>query len=125
MPLRYPSAFPCAFVLLVLAFPAPAAAQSAQNPLQLRPDHATAAVADVDRAIRWYQEVLGFTIVNRGERADGARSADLEIPGYGIGLVQIPGRVRSGAYHAVRLGAYRVRRPGPGARLRDPEGARR
>jgi methylmalonyl-CoA/ethylmalonyl-CoA epimerase len=107
MPLRYPSACSSAFVLLVLALPAPAAAQAAQNPLQLRPDHATAAVADLDRAVRWYQEVLGFTIVNRGQRADGARSAVLEIPGYGIGLVQYPGApaptpaTRSGWVHIV------------------------
>ena len=107
MPVRYLSALSCAVVLLVMTLPRPAAAQSGPNPLQLRPDHATAAVADVDRAIRWYQEVLGFAIVNRGERQNGARFADLSIPGYGIGLVQNPGAAapppttRSGWLHIV------------------------
>jgi glyoxylase I family protein len=94
-------------ILYFAAFCSPAAAQSTPNPLQLRPDHATAAVADLERAIRWYQDVLGFTIVNRGERPNGSRFADLEIPGYGIGLVQNPGTspsttgARSGWIHIV------------------------
>jgi len=77
------------------------------NPLQLRPDHATAAVADLDRAVRWYQDTLGFTVLNRGERPNGSRFADLGIPGYGIGLVQNPGTppattgARSGWVHIV------------------------
>ena len=107
MPVRSPAPLPCAFVFLVLALAAPAAAQPAQNPLQLRPDHATAAVADIDRAIKWYQDVLGFAVVNRGQRTTGVRFADLEIPGYGIGLVQNPGAAapppatRSGWLHIV------------------------
>ncbi len=32
------------------------------NPLQLRAHHATAAVKDIDRAVRWYRDVLGFTL---------------------------------------------------------------
>src|SRR4051812_4158381 len=91
MPLRHPSAFPCALVLLMLASLVRAGAQPAQNPLQLRPDHATAAVTDIGRAVRWYQDVLGFAVVNRRERPDGGHSADLQIPGYGISLVQYPG----------------------------------
>ena len=97
----------CALALLALTLAAPAAAQPAQNPLQLRPHHATAAVTDIDRAIRWYQQVLGFTLVNRGVRPDGGRNADLEIPGYGISLVQYPGpaapapATRSGWVHIV------------------------
>ena len=89
------------------AFCAPAAAQSTQNPLQLRADHATAAVTNLDRAVRWYQDMLGFRVLNRGERANGSRFADLEIPGYGIGLVQNPGippsttGARSGWIHIV------------------------
>ena len=107
MPLRYLSAVSCALVLVVIAVPGHAAAQPAANPLQLRPHHATAVVADLDRAVRWYQEVLGFALVGRGGRPTGARSADLEIPGYGIGLVQDPGAPapkpaqRSGRVHIV------------------------
>jgi catechol 2,3-dioxygenase-like lactoylglutathione lyase family enzyme len=75
-------------VLFIAAFSGPSEAQSTENPLQLRPDHATASVADIDRAVRWYQDMLGFKVVNRGERPNGGRFADLAIPGYGIGLVQ-------------------------------------
>jgi catechol 2,3-dioxygenase-like lactoylglutathione lyase family enzyme len=75
----------CAALLFFAAFCSSAAAQSTPNPLQLRPDHATAAVTDLDRAVRWYQDTLGFRVVNRGERPNGSRFADLEIPGYGIG----------------------------------------
>jgi methylmalonyl-CoA/ethylmalonyl-CoA epimerase len=87
---------------------ASAAAQPAPDPLQLKPHHATAAVADIDRAVRWYQDVLGFKVVNRGDRPNGTRFADLEIPGFGIGLVQSPGAsspstnaARSGWVHIV------------------------
>lgn len=96
-----------AALLFFAAFCPPAAAQSTPNPLQLRPHHATAAVADLDRAVRWYQDMLGVRVVNRGERPNGSRFADLEIPGYGIGLVQNPGAppsttaARSGWIHIV------------------------
>jgi predicted enzyme related to lactoylglutathione lyase len=32
--------------------------------------------------------MLGFKVMNRGDRPNGSRFADLAIPGYGIGLVQ-------------------------------------
>jgi catechol 2,3-dioxygenase-like lactoylglutathione lyase family enzyme len=82
------SRIPCLMLVMVAAFWSPAAAQSTQNPLQLRPDHATASVANIDRAVQWYEEMLGFKVVNRGERPNGMRFADLAIPGFGIGLVQ-------------------------------------
>ena len=93
---------------VVVAFALPAAAQTAPNPLGLKPDHATAAAADIDRAVRWYQEMLGFRVTNRGERPNGSKFADLEMPGFGIGLVQNPGAAsptisaaRSGWFHMV------------------------
>ena len=75
---------------LALLFAGSAAAQDV-NPLGLKAHHATASVADLDRAVRWYEQMLGFRAVNRGDRPNGMRFADLEIPGYGIGLVQNPG----------------------------------
>ena len=78
-------------VCAVVASALPAAAQTAPNPLGLKPDHATASAADIDRAVRWYQEMLGFRVTNRGERPNGSKFADLELPGFGIGLVQNPG----------------------------------
>ena len=72
-------------------------AQADRNPLGLKPHHATAAAADVDRAVKWYQDVLGFTLINRGSRQNGATQfADLEVPGFGIGLIQT-GRATSAA----------------------------
>lgn len=85
-----------------------AGAQTGRNPLGLKPHHATASVADLDRAIKWYQDVLGFTLVNRGSRQNGAfRFADLQIDGFGIGLTQGAGTTsavapaRSGWVHIV------------------------
>src|SRR5437763_3842982 len=98
--------FPLHVVVCCLLAPLAVAAQSPQNPLQLKPHHATAAVADVDRAVQWYERMLGFKVVNRGDRPNGSRFADLELPGYGIGLVQNPGPppsagTRSGWIHIV------------------------
>ena len=64
-------------VLLIAALCGPAVAQSTENPLQLRPDHATASVTNIDRAVRWYEDMLGFKVVNRGDRPNGTRFADL------------------------------------------------
>jgi methylmalonyl-CoA/ethylmalonyl-CoA epimerase len=82
---------PLLCVLPVLAWASIAGAQAPANPLHLKPHHATAAVADLDRAVRWYEQMLGFTVMDRGDRPNGMRFADLVIPGYGIGLVQNPG----------------------------------
>ena len=94
-------------ILLAGQFGSAVNAQSAATPLQLKPHHATAAVVDLDRAIRWYEQMLGCHVVNRGERPNGTRFADLQLPGFGIGLVQNPGQppstppARSGWIHIV------------------------
>jgi len=60
------------------------------NPLQLKAHHATATVKDIDRAVRWYRDVLGFTLVERGSRGGGAMQfAELKIPDYGVALVKL------------------------------------
>src|SRR5213080_2088858 len=103
-----PARWACAVLLTVAS--AHLFAQSPPNPLQLKADHATAAVTDIDRAVHWYQNTLGFAVVNRGDRPNGMRFADLEIAGFGIGLVQnpdppaasaTPGTARSGWIHIV------------------------
>lgn len=59
------------------------------NPLGLKAHHITAAVTDIERAVKWYEEMLGFKVSSRGERQNGAfRFAELEIPGFGVALVQ-------------------------------------
>ncbi|MFO1265354.1 MAG: VOC family protein [Rubrivivax sp.] len=76
----------------LLATVLPVAAAEAVNPLQLRVHHITAAVTDIDRAVRWYQQVLGLRLTGRGERNGGAfRFAELEVPGFGVALVQLAG----------------------------------
>jgi catechol 2,3-dioxygenase-like lactoylglutathione lyase family enzyme len=66
-----------------------APAQTPVNPLGLKAHHITASVADLDRAVRWYQEMLGFTLKERGSRQNGAfQFAELEIPGFGVALVR-------------------------------------
>ena len=98
---------PLVFLACCLAAPTLDAQQPSANPLQLKPHHATAAVADIDRAVRWYEQMLGFKVVDRGDRPNGSRFADLALPGYGIGLVQNPGtapapvNARSGWMHIV------------------------
>jgi catechol 2,3-dioxygenase-like lactoylglutathione lyase family enzyme len=71
----------------VLAQGAPATPQGAQNPLGLKPHHITASVTDIERAVKWYQDMLGFKL----DQQTG-RGADLSISGFGIGLVQTGGR---------------------------------
>ncbi|MGC4028606.1 MAG: VOC family protein [Steroidobacteraceae bacterium] len=81
--------------LLMLAAALPLrAAQTDVNPLQLRVHHVTAAVVDIDRAVRWYRDMLGFQVLDRGSRMNGAMQfAELAIPGFGIGLLQLAAAV--------------------------------
>ena len=67
-------------------------ASAGDNPLGLHPDHVTASVSDIDRATRWYADVLGFRLIERGNLQNGAfQFAELAIQDFGIGLVQFPG----------------------------------
>jgi catechol 2,3-dioxygenase-like lactoylglutathione lyase family enzyme len=62
----------------------------APNPLGLKVHHVTASVLDIERATNWYRDVLGFRVIDRGSRQNGAfQFAELEIPGFGVALVQI------------------------------------
>jgi methylmalonyl-CoA/ethylmalonyl-CoA epimerase len=83
---------PVLAAMLPAGVAAAATAADDANPLQLKVHHITAAVTDIDRAVRWYQQVLGFRLTGRGERNGGAfRYAELEIPGFGVALVQLAG----------------------------------
>lgn len=61
----------------VIATPAP----SADNPLQLKADHVTISVADIDKVQAWYVDVLGFKEFGRGNEANGLVHRELRIPG--------------------------------------------
>lgn len=79
-----------AVLAVVLAGATPATAQSpvAANPLRLEVHHITASATDVDRAVKWYQDMLGFRLDQRGARGNGGQFAELSIPGFGVALVQ-------------------------------------
>jgi catechol 2,3-dioxygenase-like lactoylglutathione lyase family enzyme len=62
------------------------------NPLGLKAHHITAAVTDIDRAVKWYEDMLGFKVSSRGSRQGGAfKFAELAIPGFGVALVENTG----------------------------------
>jgi catechol 2,3-dioxygenase-like lactoylglutathione lyase family enzyme len=59
------------------------------NPLGLTAHHITACVLDLERAIDWYQDMLGFKLVERGSRHEGAfQFAELAIQNFGVALVR-------------------------------------
>jgi catechol 2,3-dioxygenase-like lactoylglutathione lyase family enzyme len=93
-----------AMVLTGLAvFPAraqtPVAAQVSpagpvDNPLDLRSDHVTISVADIEKVAAWYVQVLGFKETARN-KSDGFEHRQLSIPGvYRIDLSWRKGSVR-------------------------------
>lgn len=91
--------------LLALLLATAGTAQAADNPLQLKADHITASVSDIDRAVAWYQDILGFKVTSRGARANGTlKFAELAIPGFGIGLVQIGAAAPAAASGSSRTG---------------------
>jgi catechol 2,3-dioxygenase-like lactoylglutathione lyase family enzyme len=85
----------CAHLIMLTMLSRLAAGSSAilttpENPLGLKPHHITAAVLDLDRAVKWYQDMLGFKLKDRGSRMNGAMQfAELTIPGFGVALVQM------------------------------------
>jgi methylmalonyl-CoA/ethylmalonyl-CoA epimerase len=73
-----------------------------QNPLRLQAHHITASVIDIDRAVKWYQDMLGFTLLERGTRQNGNfKFAELKIPGFGVALVQVGNPAPSAANRVI------------------------
>lgn len=80
---------PFYFIATLLA----AMSLSAQTPppLDLKIHHAAASVGNLDRAIKWYTEKLGFKVVLR-QKIDADREiAWLTIPGFRVDLLQVKG----------------------------------
>jgi catechol 2,3-dioxygenase-like lactoylglutathione lyase family enzyme len=60
------------------------------NPLGLKLNRITARVRDIDRAIAWYRDKLGFKVGATGVTPNGLmKFAHLHLPGFGISLVQL------------------------------------
>lgn len=69
------------------AVPAPKTV-NANNPLGLQMHHITATVSDVDRAVQWYRDMLGFKLDLRGSRADGRfQFAEMALPSLRLSFV--------------------------------------
>jgi catechol 2,3-dioxygenase-like lactoylglutathione lyase family enzyme len=64
-------------------------AQTAENPLGLKVHHVPASVAQLPRAIDWYQSVLGFKLAEQGEHG-AVQFAVLRIPGFEVALLRLP-----------------------------------
>ena len=73
-----------------------ACAQSASDPLELSLHHATASVADLNRAVKWYQEKLGFKVALRRQLNPDAEIAWMVAPGFydGFGPATPPSKLR-------------------------------
>ena len=78
-------------VLAGLSAVLPCFSQSASDPLELKPSHATASVGNLDRAIKWYTEKLGFKVARHDQSNPDRQVAWLTIPGYRIDLIQSKG----------------------------------
>jgi len=63
-------------------------AQSATDPLELTLHHATASVGDLNRAVKWYQEKLGFKVALRRKLNANSEIAWMIMPGLRIDLIQ-------------------------------------
>jgi catechol 2,3-dioxygenase-like lactoylglutathione lyase family enzyme len=73
-------------------------AQSAADPLDLKLHHATASVGDLNRAVKWYQEKLGFKMVMRRKLDATSEIAWMTMPGNRIDLIQRQGTSKGPAF---------------------------
>ena len=87
--MRHAFRTPALLITLSLSTVQVSLAAEVLNPLHLRPHHATARVWDIDRAARWYHDMLGFQIGQRGQHGD-VKFVELSIPGFGIALIKEP-----------------------------------
>jgi len=69
-------------------------AQSTAEPLQLSLHHATASVGDLDRAVKWYQDKLGFKVALRRKLDANSEIAWMTMPGNRIDLIARKGSAK-------------------------------
>jgi len=87
--MRHAFRTPALLVVLSLFITQLSLAADTLNPLHLRPHHVTARVWDIDRAARWYHDILGFQIGEHGQHG-AVKFVELSIPGFGIALIKEP-----------------------------------
>ena len=79
------------FPLVAILFAAMSLSAETPAPLELKIHHAAASVGNLDRAIKWYTEKLGFKVVLR-QKIDADREiAWLTMPGFRVDLLQVKG----------------------------------
>jgi catechol 2,3-dioxygenase-like lactoylglutathione lyase family enzyme len=71
-----------------------AGGSAASAPLNLEFHHATASVANMSRAIKWYEEKLGFKVTLHKQLDANTDLAWLVIPGFRVDLIQYKGSSR-------------------------------
>jgi catechol 2,3-dioxygenase-like lactoylglutathione lyase family enzyme len=74
------------------------------NRLGITFNRVTARVEDIDRAVGWYRDMLGFAVGERGVTPNGVmKFAYLHLPTFGVSLVEVdaPAPVVEGEGHAV------------------------
>ncbi len=72
----------------------PESETDARQMLDLRPDHATVSVADIQTEKDWYTNKLGFVPVNHIQRGPDFEVWQMSLPGYRIDLVRAAGSSR-------------------------------
>ena len=83
------------FVLLAIGTSAfTLSAQSPVEPLQLSLHHATASVGNLDRAVKWYQDKLGFKVALRRKLDANTEIAWMTMPGNRIDLIERKGSAK-------------------------------
>lgn len=100
------ASFPAILALAASAL----SAQTPGNPIQLEFHHATASVADMNRAIKWYTEKLGFKVTLHKRLNQDVDLAWLVIPGFRVDLIQFRNSTRPAASQSSGdpgLGAHR------------------
>ena len=80
--------------LAMLSAALPLFAQSAADPLVLKMHHASASVGDLNRAIKWYQEKLGFKVAMRRKLNADAEIAWMTNGDLRIDLIQRKGSIK-------------------------------